>query len=989
MDAGARPGSGSTRNSPGAALPAPGFSRDPEETFDRLTRLTAATLNVPVSLLTLVEETRLVFKSQHGLPEPWATSREIPVSHSLCQLVTQSGMPLCIRDTRMEDATRDHPAIETPGVVAYLGVPLRLPDGRIVGAFCAIDHAPREWTDEQKRHLEDFGRIAADEITLRLQIDQLEALRRDLDLNNQRFEHTIANIAHGLCLFDPEETLTVANRQYAELYGLDPADIAPGTPLATVFARRIERGTDPMMSGEDYLSWRRAAMKAGDRAHLMQLRDGRTIRIFINPTPDGGWVAINEDITPQLEIERQIREKESQYKLLATHSGDVIILRERAGKRLYCSPAIETLTGYKVEEALTTPMQDWIHPDDLEAVSNAMAGLSAESPKATVVHRLRRKNGTWLWAEGTLALVDEAGGEPRIVCNIRDVTRRKQAESEYRDLFEHSIIGIYRKALDHSLIHANPALVTMAGFETERDLLASGLSGWYRDPRRLEDKLALLRDHGLVRDFQSAVVAPQDGRQMWISETAWLVTAEDGTPLYIEGMVVDITESIASQVRLRELAEIDQLTGLANRENLRHHLDHAMRAAESSGIYPVLVYIDLDRFKSVNDSFGHAAGDELLAQVGQRIRASTGRLGLVARMGGDEFAILCTEPEAIAQLDQLAIRIITAINQVVHLSGGQRASVGASIGIAGGLPEDFEIDQVKRRADLAMYQAKRDGRNAFRRYTQALEDQIEERQKIELGLREAIANEQFEVLFQPILDLARQSLSGFEALVRWRLPDGTIILPASFIPIAEENGLIVPIGELVMRQAMQAAASWPAPLRVAINASVVQLRHPDFMGSLMSAMARTGLAPERIEIEVTESALLDDSPTTLAVLQKLQMLGIRVALDDFGTGWSSLSYLNRHRFDRIKIDRSFVKGISDRRNEAIIRAITDLGNRIGIEITAEGVETADQLALLRQMGCHEAQGFLYGKPIPAGQTLAFSETNLRSPLGGRYRLGLR
>jgi EAL domain-containing protein (putative c-di-GMP-specific phosphodiesterase class I) len=199
----------------------------------------------------------------------------------------------------------------------------------------------------------------------------------------------------------------------------------------------------------------------------------------------------------------------------------------------------------------------------------------------------------------------------------------------------------------------------------------------------------------------------------------------------------------------------------------------------------------------------------------------------------------------------------------------------------------------------------------------------------------------------------------------------------------------VPIGELVMRQAMQAAASWPAPLRVAINASVVQLRHPDFMGSLMSAMARTGLAPERIEIEVTESALLDDSPTTLAVLQKLQMLGIRVALDDFGTGWSSLSYLNRHRFDRIKIDRSFVKGISDRRNEAIIRAITDLGNRIGIEITAEGVETADQLALLRQMGCHEAQGFLYGKPIPAGQTLAFSETNLRSPLGGRYRLGLR
>ncbi|MCZ8185085.1 MAG: EAL domain-containing protein [Beijerinckiaceae bacterium] len=989
MDAGTQPFPGSMRYGPKERLPGSGFTLDPEETFDRLTRLTAATLAVPVSLFTLIEETRQVFKSQFGLGEPWATEQATPLSHSLCQHVTRSGRHLAIGDLRADEAMRGHPAIEALGVVAYLGVPLRFSDGTVFGALCAIDHRPRDWTDTELRHLEDFARIVSDEVTLRVQIDQLETLRRDLDLNNQRFEHTIANIAHGLCLFGPDERLAVANRQYAELYALEPGDILPGTPLATIFARRLERGTDPMMSREDYLEWRREAMKAGDRPHLIRLRDGRTIRIFVNPTSDGGWVAINEDITPQLEIERKIREKESQYKLLATHSGDVIILRERAGKRLYCSPAIETLAGYTAEEALFTPVHEWVHPDDLEAVSNAMASLSASNPKTTVVHRFRRKNGSWIWVEGTLALAEEAGDEPRIVCNIRDVTRRKQAETEYRDLFEHSIIGIYRMALDYRLIHANPALVAMAGFETEKALLDSGLTRWYRDPQRQAEKLVLLRDHGLVRDFQSEVVAPRDHRQMWVSETAWIVTAEDGNPLYIEGMVADITESIASQVRLRELAEIDQLTGLANRESLRGHLDRAMRAAESSGIYPVLVYIDLDRFKSVNDSFGHAAGDELLAQVGRRIEATTGRRGLVARMGGDEFAILCTEPEAIAQLDQLAIQIIGSINQVVHLSGGQRASVGASIGIAGGQPEDTEIDQVKRRADLAMYQAKRDGRNAFRRYSQALEEQIEERQQIELGLREAILNDHFEVHFQPILDLTRQGQSGFEALVRWRHPDGTMISPASFIPIAEENGLIVPIGEFVMRKAMQTAATWPDPLRVAINASVMQLRHPDFMGTLMSAMARTGLAPERIEIEVTESALLDDSPTTLAVLQKLQMLGVRVALDDFGTGWSSLSYLNRHRFDRIKIDRSFVKGISDRRNEAIIRAITDLGNRIGIEITAEGVETAEQLSLLRQMGCHEAQGFLYGKPMPADQTLAFAQARLRLPQGQRYLIGIR
>lgn len=941
------------------------------EAFDRLSRLAAMTLGVPICLITRVEPEQVLIASQYGLPEPWASLTALPHSHALCQHILARNEPLVIDDTRASPLARDNPAINELGVLSYLGVPLVGGTGTLFGALCVIDYAPRHWTADQVTAMVDFASIVSDELRLRLQLDLQERLRHDLDRNNQRFALTIANIAHGLCFYGPDERLEVANQQYADMYRLDPEDIRPGTSLRSILARRIERGSDPVMSPDAYIAWRRASDRHVGEARIIQLRDGRSIRIFINPTADGGWVAINEDITPQLATEALIREQERQYKLLATHSGDVIILRERNGRRLYCSPAIEALTGYPIDEAMRTPLTEWVHPQDVKPLQDAFDSLSPGQPRATIVHRFRRKSGEYIWVEATLALVDEDDRNSRIVCNIRDVTGRKKAEREYRDLFEHSIVGIYRKSLDHRLLRANPALVAMAGFESEAELLQSGLAQCFTDARRRNEKLQILHNQGLVRDFQNVIVSPVTGHTMWVSETAWIVRSEEGEPLYIEGMLADISESVAAQSRLRHLAEKDQLTGLANRFTLRAKLDEAIHHAMTSGIYPALIYIDLDRFKSVNDSFGHPAGDELLVQIAERIAGTVGNLGVISRMGGDEFAVLLTEPDSIAQADKLAIRLISTINQVVHLSGGQRASVGASIGIAGAAPSDADIDQVKRRADLAMYQAKRDGRNAFRRYSQALECQFNERQQIETGLREAITQDQFDVHFQPILDLSRLVPCGFEALVRWRHPDGTMVSPAAFIPIAEESGLIVPIGEIVMRRAMKVAATWPGHLRLALNASVMQLRHPDFLGSLMTAMTRTGLSPERLEIEVTESALLDDSPTTLAVLQKLQMLGIRVALDDFGTGWSSLSYLNRHRFDRIKIDRSFVKGISDRRNEAIIQTITDLGNRIGMEITAEGVETGEQQSLLTKIGCHEAQGFLFGKPMPGPETHTF------------------
>lgn len=377
------------------------------EAFDRLTRLAAMTLGVPICLITRVEPEQVLIASQFGLPEPWASLTTLPHSHALCQHMMASNAPLVIDDTRSSPLSRDNPAIKDLGALSYLGVPLVGGTGTLFGALCIIDYAPRHWTAEQVAAMADFASIVSDELRLRLQLDVQERLRHDLDRNNQRFALTIANIAHGLCFYGPDERLEVANQQYADMYRLDPEDIRPGTPLLSILARRIERGCDPVMSPEAYMAWRRVSDRHVGEARIVQLRDGRSIRIFINPTADGGWVAMNEDITPQLATEARIREQESQYKLLATHSGDVIILRERNGRRLYCSPAIEALTGYAVDEAMLTPLSEWVHPEDVKPLQIAFDGLSPGQPRATIVHRLRRKSGEYIWVEATLALVDE------------------------------------------------------------------------------------------------------------------------------------------------------------------------------------------------------------------------------------------------------------------------------------------------------------------------------------------------------------------------------------------------------------------------------------------------------------------------------------------------------------------------------------------------------------------------------------------------------
>jgi diguanylate cyclase (GGDEF)-like protein len=376
-------------------------------------------------------------------------------------------------------------------------------------------------------------------------------------------------------------------------------------------------------------------------------------------------------------------------------------------------------------------------------------------------------------------------------------------------------------------------------------------------------------------------------------------------------------------------------------------------------------HLDLDQFKAVNDTFGHPAGDKLLKMVADRLRGLARETDTIARTGGDEFVVVHAPIDDPAETTALAQRIIALIGEPFDLDGHQ-VTIGASVGIAVGPSDGLRPDLLLRNADLALYRAKGDGRGTFRFFESAMDLQMQTRRIMERDLRKALPAGEFELHYQPVVNLASGDISGFEALIRWNHPDKGMISPAAFIPLAEETGFIVPMGEWVIREACATAAKWPGDLSVAVNISAAQFRGCGLMQVIVGALATSGLHPSRLEIEITETVLLQNRETTLAVLRQLRELGIRIAMDDFGTGYSSLTYLQCFPFDKIKIDRSFVKDITENAGSLnIVRAVAALARGMGMTATAEGVETREQLERITSEGCNEMQGFLFSRPLPA------------------------
>jgi diguanylate cyclase (GGDEF)-like protein len=433
------------------------------------------------------------------------------------------------------------------------------------------------------------------------------------------------------------------------------------------------------------------------------------------------------------------------------------------------------------------------------------------------------------------------------------------------------------------------------------------------------------------------------------------------------------------EAQLVHMAHHDALTELPNRVLFRQNLERELTRARRGGELAVLC-LDLDQFKSVNDTLGHPVGDGLLRAVADRMRESVREMDVIARLGGDEFAIVqvgAKQPEAAIVL---AERLIAAMSRPFEIAGHQ-VVVGTSIGVAIAPSDGDETEQLIKSADMALYRAKSDGRGIFRFFEPEMDAKMQARRTLELDLRKALLVSEFEIYYQPLINLQSNQVCGFEALLRWHHPSRGLVSPCDFIPAAEDMGLIVPLGEWVLRKACAEAASWPEHIKVAVNLSPAQFKSKGLALAVTSALADSGLSPHRLELEITESVLLLESETTLVTLHQLRDLGVKISMDDFGTGYSSLSYLRSFPFDKIKIDRSFVRDLSDREDSiAIVRAVSGLGRNLGMSTTAEGVETAEQLGQLRGEGCTEVQGYYFSQPTPAEEILSVIE-KVRTQLG--------
>ncbi|SDG99058.1 diguanylate cyclase (GGDEF) domain-containing protein [Bradyrhizobium sp. Rc2d] len=445
---------------------------------------------------------------------------------------------------------------------------------------------------------------------------------------------------------------------------------------------------------------------------------------------------------------------------------------------------------------------------------------------------------------------------------------------------------------------------------------------------------------------------------------------------------LDVTEQRRSEAKITHMAQHDALTDLPNRVLLRERMEHAIAVTRNGGLDLAVLMLDLDRFKEVNDTLGHPAGDSLLRAVAARLRECTTETALIARLGGDEFAVIDYVTNPAVEAAALAENIRKALCEPFDL-GDHRVTVGTSIGIAIAPRDGNDSDVIMKSADLALYSAKSGGRGAFRFFEPELDELMHARRNLERDMRDALAGRQFELHYQPFVSTATGKTIGFEALLRWHHPQRGLVLPSEFIPLAEETGLIVPLGEWVLRTACAEAAKWPAYVRIAINLSPAQFRSTELVPVVVGALASSGIAPHRLELEVTETVIMHDSDAVFAVLAQLRELGVRIALDDFGTGYSSLSFLQRFPFDKVKIDRSFVGELSSARAEArhLARAVVRFAVSLGKTTTAEGVETKAQLDILHEEGCAETQGYYFSRPMPASDVA----TMLRKDSGAAIR----
>jgi diguanylate cyclase (GGDEF)-like protein/PAS domain S-box-containing protein len=669
---------------------------------------------------------------------------------------------------------------------------------------------------------------------------------------------------------------------------------------------------------------------------------------------------------------------EQLYRLLADNATDVVTLHDLAGHYLYVSPSVNTLGGYAPEDLIGAACWRYMHPDDISAVQQEMARAVVEGEIVTVEYRWRHAAGHWAWVETTARCVgDEIQCSTRGVGERRTALARQAAVARLGDLV---MLGPdVEEVLDAATAVVAETLHTefVAVIEHEadgRELLRAGV-GWRDGVVGAAFEPGVLREHDVVSSATVLIGRPEQPIGVLTASTRTLRQFRDSDVDFLQSVAHMLAAAIGRgrwEARMRHDALHDALTGLPNRTLLLDRLRQALTRAEREGGMVAVLFLDLDNLKVINDSLGHGAGDELLRAIGPRLRDDLRASDTVARFGGDEFVVLCEDVDDSAHAAMIAERLVRAFEEPFMVGGEERfGSVSVGVVVTGA--DDRDPEQLLSDADAAMYQAKERGRGRYEMFDAGLRDRITARLRVEGDLRRALEGEgRLWVAYQPYYRLPSRQIAGVEALVRWEHPERGNVPPADFIPIAEESGLVIPLGARVLRAACEQVARWQHEtgqhdLRLTVNVSARQVAAPDFVDTVRAILADTGLDADSLGLEITERLLLEETPGTALTIELLQALGVRLLLDDFGTGYSSLRYLQRYPLDGLKVDRAFVAGLGEQGDGdgAIVEAIVGMARALGMGVIPEGIETDGQLERLVAIGCDHAQGFLLSRPMPA------------------------
>ena len=802
----------------------------------------------------------------------------------------------------------------------------------------------------------------------------------------------VENSSENVTIVDPDGTLRYASPAFGRMLGYAPEEVVGEMNVLDY----VHPDDLPHVLEETEKALSEGGVATNRTEYRFRHKDGswrwvESAGTYLLDDPHvKGVVVQTRDITERKRTEEALREAEERFRRSFHDAAIGMALVAPDGLFLRTNRSLCNMLGYREVELLGKTFQDITHPDDLDAdLDQVRRMLVGEIRTYQMEKRYFHKEGQVVWALLSVSMVHDEEGEPLyFVSQIQDISERKRAEQKiraaeqrYRTLVEQIPAVTYIDPVDdpETSLYTSPQIEQMLGYTPQE---------WQNEklwPKRLhpDDRERVLAadkrfEEGGGEPFREEYrLMAKDDSVVWLREEAVLVRDEAGEPLYWQGVFYDLTERKGLEERLHYQAFHDYLTDLPNRQLFMDRLGQALRRTRRWHNQVAVLFMDLDGFKVVNDSLGHDVGDLLLTLVAQRLRRCLRPEDTLARFGGDEFVMLIDAVDDPAQAVQVAERITEELRRPFIMEG-RELYVIASIGISLGGARTHDADGLLREADTAMYRVKDEGGD-FRVFNSAMYERAFTRLEVENDLRRAIEQEEFVVHYQPMVDLQTGELWGMEALVRWDHPERGLLEPSEFVPVAEESGLVIPMGEQILRESCFRAKEWQEEnpripsLVMSVNLSALQLSRLDLADTVERVLGETGLEGSCLILDVTETVYVKVLAANTAMLDRLRGLGVRFSIDDFGTGYSSLSYLKRLPADALKIDQSFVKGLGENvEDTAVVRMIIELAHTLGLEVIAEGVETEEQASLLKEIGCDFAQGYHFSKPLPPEAASGFS-----------------